>query len=119
MISKKMVKFSSKEYEPCIVYFICMLIYPVTVTDRSTHIGRHPGASDAGASLHRDRLRGHQDGPEARLPVENRHLDHRVARDKDWGKGDFDVAERRHRHKPNPDKHVRLNSRPVNKHEPR
>ena len=96
-----------------------MLIYPVTVTDRSTHHGRHQGASDVGPSLHRDRLRGNQDGPQAHLPVDNRHRDHRVARDKDWGKGDFDGTERRPRDRANRDKHVRLNSRPVNKHEPR
>ena len=41
-----------------IFYFICMLINPVSVTERAIHRGRHPEASNAVACQHRD-------GPEA------------------------------------------------------
>lgn len=52
---------------------------------------------------------------------EERSVRHnRVERERDWGQEDHaGVAERSQRNKSKRDKHVRLNSRPVNRHEPR
>ena len=51
------------------------------------------------------------------MEADNRHHDQRVARDRDWGTGDFDGAGRSHRDRQHRDRHVRINSRPVNRHE--
>ena len=94
----------------------------VTATDhrdRPTHQSRHAGVAvpakrDNGAGHHRDRLRGKHDGPGTYAEVDNRHRDHGGARDRDWGSEDNDNTGRNHRNK-----HVRVKSRPVNRHEPR
>ena len=73
---------------------------------------------DHGAAA-RDRLRVNGEGPGIHREFENRHRDHGAARDRDWGSGDFDRVGRSQRAGQDRDKYVRVNSRPVNRHEPR
>lgn len=65
----------------------------------------------------RQRVNG-EEGPGTHREFDNRHRDHGPARDRDWGSGDFDVAARSHQARQDREKHVRINSRPVNRHEP-
>lgn len=67
----------------------------------------------------RDRPRVTGDGPGPHRERDNRHYDHGAARDKDWGSGDFGRAGRSHKPRQDREKHVRVNSRPVNRQEPR
>lgn len=90
---------------------------------RPSHHSRHaevaaPFMRDTGALRERDRLRVNGEGAGTHREMENRYRDHRGGRDKDWGSGDFDEEES-HRDRREHAKHVRLNSRPVNRHEPR
>ncbi|RMX53053.1 hypothetical protein pdam_00014589 [Pocillopora damicornis] len=90
---------------------------------RPSHHSRHAEAAapfmrDTGALRERDRLRVNGEGAGTHREMENRYRDHRGGRDKDWGSGDFD-EEKSHRDRREHAKHVRLNSRPVNRHEPR
>lgn len=66
----------------------------------------------------RDRQRVNGEGPGTHREFDNRHRDHGPARDRDWGAGDFDVAARSHQARQDREKHVRINSQPVNRHEP-
>ena len=81
----------------------CWVFFVNVATDHRTghaHHGRHAGVAPA---------------------EEERSVRHnRVERERDWGQEDLaGVAERSQRNKSKRDKHVRLNSRPVNRHEPR
>ena len=59
------------------------------------------------------------EGLESRNEFDNRHHDYGAVRDKDWGSGDFERSGRSHKPRHDREKHVRVNSRPVNRHEPR
>lgn len=92
--------------------------------ERPSHHSRHagiaaPARKDYGTVRDRDRPRVNGEGPGTHREFENRHHDHGAARDRDWGSGDFDRAGRSHRARQEREKHVRVNSRPVNRHEPR
>jgi len=67
----------------------------------------------------RDRLRVTGEGPGSHRERDNRHYDHGAARDEDWGSGDFGRAGRSRKPRQDREKHVRVNSRPVNRQEPR
>lgn len=59
------------------------------------------------------------EGPGTRREFDNRHHDYGAARDQDWGSGDFEITGRSQKPRHDREKHVRVNSRPVNRHEPR
>lgn len=91
---------------------------------RPSHYSRSAEAAapfmrDAGSIRERDRQRVNGEGTGTRREIDDMHRDHRGARDKDWGSGDFNEVGRSQRDRREHEKHVRLNSRPVNRHEPR
>ncbi|XP_068753390.1 myeloid leukemia factor 1-like isoform X1 [Montipora capricornis] len=81
--------------------------------------GTDPALRSTVAAPRRDKIRNTMDWREKSSEQEQREHEHRVARDRDWANDESDDGQRNHRNKAKRDKHVRLNSRPVNKHEPR
>ena len=71
---------------------------------------------DHGQDRDRPRVTGERPGPHRER--DNRHYDHGAVRDKDWGSGDFERAGKSRKPRQDREKHVRINSRPVNRHEP-
>ena len=78
-----------------------------------------PALRSTVAAPRRDKIRNTVDGREKSAEQEQREHEHRVARDRDWANDEYDAGQRNHRNKAKRDKHVRLNSRPLNRHEPR
>ena len=99
--------------------------FPLTAPrERPVHHSRHagiavPSRKDIGTMRDKDRLKVNGEGLGTHREFDNRQHDHGAARDKDWGSGDFERAGRSHRPRHDREKHVRVNSRPVNRHEPR
>ena len=89
-------------------------------SQHSRHAGiAAPSRKDKGSIRDKDRLRVNGEGLESRNEFDNRHHDYGAVRDKDWGSGDFERSGRSHKPRHDREKHVRVNSRPVNRHEPR
>lgn len=92
--------------------------------ERTTHHSRHagiavPSRKDKWTIRDKDRLIVNDEGPGTRREFDNRHHDYGAARDQDWGSGDFEITGRSQKPRHDREKHVRVNSRPVNRHEPR
>ena len=92
--------------------------------ERPTHHSQHagiaaPSRKDNATIRDKERLRVNAEGLGTHREFDDRHHDYGAVRDKDWGSGDFERAGRSHKPRHDREKHVRGNSRPVNRHEPR